>query len=84
MWRSQISEQCKVSRRRSVTSGRMLINQYRRLSKLGRGTFGEVFKVEDSATGELFALKVKEARACKQIHVYTCPSVKRFKGKGVG
>ena len=34
-----------------------VLEKYRKLEKLGEGTYGEVYKVEDKATREILAMK---------------------------
>ena len=34
------------------------INDYKKLKRIGSGSFGEVFKVEDIRNGDIFAMKI--------------------------
>lgn len=39
------------------TKKELLLNQYEKLSKIGSGTFGTVYKCRDIQTGEIVAVK---------------------------
>lgn len=67
---------------RAIGKGSMIAGKYKLLEKIGRGTFGQVFKVQNVKNGELLAAKietktanndgliVREIKILKELHNY--------------
>ena len=56
-----ISATAKTTRKAKLTrtlSGHRMVNRYKILQRLGRGSYGDVRKCEDTETGQLFAVKI--------------------------
>eukprot|EP00939_MAST-03C_sp_MAST-3C-sp1_P001670 g1670.t1 len=56
-----ISEKAKTTRKAKLTrtsSGHRMVNRYKILTRLGRGSYGDVRKCEDTTTGQIFACKI--------------------------
>jgi hypothetical protein len=49
----------------------MIQARYQRISKLGEGTYGKVYKARDTETGKIVALKKCRLQVCRSFRTHT-------------